>query len=79
MFKVSEEARVQYNSSIEPYKEKINAIMEKEKAVKNTMHEIESTPKNPHCQRILGCVHTIIPSSMRHIAISGSRKTVFLR
>ena len=37
MFKVSEEARVQYNASIEPYKEKINAIMEKEKAVKNTM------------------------------------------
>lgn len=37
MFKVSEEARVQYNASIEPYKEKINAIMEKEKAVKSTM------------------------------------------
>ena len=37
MFKISEETRLQYNASIEPYKEKINAIMEKEKAVKNTM------------------------------------------
>ncbi|MBO4856896.1 MAG: hypothetical protein J5527_00080 [Treponema sp.] len=37
MFKISDEARLQYSTSIEPYKEKINAIMEKEKAVKNTM------------------------------------------
>ena len=39
MAKISEETRLHFNECIQPYKDKINQTMEKEKTMRNAMHE----------------------------------------
>ncbi|MCQ2575522.1 MAG: hypothetical protein MJ162_02185 [Treponema sp.] len=39
MAKISEETRLHFNEVIQPYKDKINSVLEKEKTMKNAMHD----------------------------------------
>ena len=39
MAKISEETRLHFNEAIQPYKDKINATLEKEKTMRNAMHD----------------------------------------
>lgn len=41
MSKISEETRFHFSEAIQPYKDKINSILEKEKTMRNTMHDTD--------------------------------------
>ncbi|MCI5607637.1 MAG: hypothetical protein SOT46_11670 [Treponema sp.] len=61
MAKISEETRLHFNSAITPYKEKINATLEKEKTMLNSMHEGDIDYEN---KKLLLCEDMIYVSSL---------------
>ena len=61
MAKISEEARLHFNESILPYKDKINAILAKEKTMLNGMHKGDIDYEN---KKILLCEDMIYVSSL---------------
>ena len=61
MSKVTEEARLHFNEAIQPYKDKINATLEKEKTMSNGMHEGDLDFEN---KKLLLCEDMIYVSSL---------------
>ena len=61
MAKVSEESRLHFNEAIQPYKDKINATLEKEKTMSNGMHEGDVDFEN---KKLLLCEDMIYVSSL---------------
>jgi len=61
MAKVTEEARLHFNEVIQPYKDKINAILEKEKTMTNGMHEGDMDFEN---KKLLLCEDMIYVASL---------------
>lgn len=61
MAKISEETRLHFQETIQPYKEKINATLEKEKTMLNGMHEGDMDLEN---KKLLLCDDMIYVSSL---------------
>ena len=61
MAKISEETRLHFNEAVQPYKDKITAILEKEKTMKNSMHEGDI---GLEYKKILLCEDMIYASSL---------------
>ena len=61
MSKVTEEARLHFNEAIQPYKDKINATLEKEKTMSNGMHQGDLDYEN---KELLLCEDMIYVASL---------------